>query len=95
MENCPLCEMISKGDIASEGYHCCVLKWGKRRAAVLQEHSEDASAEATIEAMSLLGFDQGQYVLKEFDAVAGHWGVEAVPAGEIATIGTSVTNKEK
>lgn len=96
MDDCPLCSMISEGTIVTQGDHCCVLQWGKHRAAVLSTHNEDAGAEALIEAMKLLGFTSDDpkkpqnQILREFDLVAGHWGVKAVPAGEITSIGKSM-----
>jgi hypothetical protein len=92
MENCPFCELIIKDQIISKGNHCCVLKWGRHKVAVLSTH-DDAAAEAIAEACKLLSFDQGNYLLKEVDGVAGHWGVRAIPAGEISTIGKSVTRE--
>jgi hypothetical protein len=86
--------MISAGSIVDRGEHCCLLQWGVHRAAVLCAHEEEASPEATAEAMTLLGFEHGKCVLKEFDSIAGHWGIEAIPAGEIATIGRSQARGE-
>ena len=92
LESCPLCELLAAESIPpkNKGEMCCVLKWGKRRVAVLSAHNDDAPAEAVIEAIKLLGAGDGKSVLKEFNEVAGHWGVEAVPAGELTEIGKSV-----
>jgi hypothetical protein len=103
MDNCPLCEMIAEGKVISKGDHCCVLHWvdreyeGYRKVAVVSTHTTDISPEATAEALQLLGFTHPDnpkqpqtLLLREFDVVAGHWGVQVAPAGEVVTIGSSV-----
>ena len=88
--------MIAEGKVVSQGKRCCVVHWvdpryeGHLRVAVVSRHSDEAQPEDLVEALELLQFDQGQHILKEFDTVAGHWGVQSIPAGEVATIGKSV-----
>jgi hypothetical protein len=57
---------------------------------VLLSHADLCRAEDYEEISKLLNFDKGTYILKEFDKIAGHGGVEAVPAGEVSSIGKSI-----
>lgn len=89
MDNCPVCSRIRKDEVTASGDYCCVIQWGKDRVAVLKDHSDDADADAVEEAIDLLGFDNGNLMLSDFGEAAGHWGIKAVPADEIAALGTS------
>lgn len=89
MGDCPICVKITDGDIIVGGDHCCLIKWGDKKVAVLSHHAEGATADETAEAIKLLEFDTGRLILTNFDAVAGHWGLESIQAGEVAGIGTS------
>lgn len=94
IEDCPLCKLIEEGKVSSKGDRCCVLKWGVHRVAVRLSHQDLILADDFTEAFKLLKISGGKYVLKEFGLIAGHGGVEAVPAGEVASIGKSVVRKE-
>lgn len=81
-EDCPICKVISAGEVSVVGKHCCLIKIGGQRIAALNEHSNHSGGEALAEAVELLKHD-GTHFLTDYSEVPAHWGLRLLPVVDL------------
>lgn len=94
LPDCPICQMISAGEVLKSGDRCCVIMWGTYKVAVALSHIDQSDLVDMTEAIQLLTSDNTEQLYVDFSEVAGHWGIKAIPAGEISSIGRSIGRTE-
>ena len=77
-EHCPVCNLVQKETI-KEGELCCLVSWGNEKVVVAKDHIDFPSADSVKEALELANYEDGKYVLSDFNDGVGHWGMTLIP----------------
>lgn len=80
LEDCPICKMISAGDILQKGTYCHKIKMDGNIVIVGSEHQEHAGFQGYSEACGLLFGEEKEAppngIIREIMEWPGHWAVE-------------------